>query len=221
MEIGQRLRLVRESLNIKQGEFASMLGINQQNLSNYELEKRDIPDDVKVKILQIGVNLNWLLTGQGEMKMQDVAPEENKPVKNHTHSGVPYFSIDAMAHVSETFEVFDQQPEYYISYKPFDDCTAYLPVYGDSMVPVISSGEIIAVKRVENFDVLLWGEPYLIVTDSTSNNLRTVKLIYQHTDDARIILRACNPDFRGDTVIPKSSIVALFIVKGKISRRQL
>lgn len=67
MNIGDRLRLIRETLKLQQGEFSTRIGINQQNLSNYELNKRAVPDDIKIRIRELGVNLNWFLTGSGEM----------------------------------------------------------------------------------------------------------------------------------------------------------
>lgn len=112
-------------------------------------------------------------------------------------------------------------PEFYVDFQPFNDCTAYLPIYGDSMYPHFSSGEIVAVKKVSNHDIILWGEAYLIITDTNANNMKTVKLLYPHEDEDKIILRASNPEYKGDTIIPKSSILNLYIVKGKITRKQL
>jgi hypothetical protein len=37
-------------------------------------------------------------------------------------------------------------------------------------------------------------------------------------DKNKIILRSSNPNFYGDTVIDKSNILGLYIVKGKITR---
>jgi transcriptional regulator with XRE-family HTH domain len=112
-------------------------------------------------------------------------------------------------------------PEFYVDFQPFNDCTAYLPIYGDSMYPHFTSGEIVAVKKVSNHDIILWGEAYLIITDTNANNMKTVKLLYPHEDEDKIILRASNPEYKGDTIIPKSSILNLYIVKGKITRKQL
>lgn len=66
MEIGDRLRFLREDKGLNQREFANLLGISQQNLSNYEKNKRDIPELVKIKLQQNGVNLNWLISGVEE-----------------------------------------------------------------------------------------------------------------------------------------------------------
>ncbi|TBO44235.1 hypothetical protein [Pedobacter kyonggii] len=55
------------------------------------------------------------------------------------------------------------------------------------------------------------------MTDEDSNSLRTIKLIFQHADNTKLILRSSNPNFKGDTVIRKKSIQALYIIKGKIT----
>lgn len=156
---------------------------------------------------------------------QQAVPTGDHPplpaVKNHEHRGVPYYDVEASAHIAEVLEGGDRQPEFYIDFQPFNDCTAYLTVYGDSMYPAIQSGEVIAVKEIRSLDVLLWGEKYLVITNEEANSLRTVKLVHQHEDDSKIILRASNPNFKGDTVIRKESIVKMFLVKGKISRGHL
>jgi SOS-response transcriptional repressor LexA/DNA-binding XRE family transcriptional regulator len=65
--IGERLKTVRNSLNMKnQSQFANKLGINQTTLSKYENGTSDIPDDIKIKISDYGINLHWLLTGEGK-----------------------------------------------------------------------------------------------------------------------------------------------------------
>ncbi len=67
MSIGKRLLNVRVKKGYSQSEFSNILGISQQNLSNYENDKRNIPDKVKIKLQQIDVNISWLLTGEGNM----------------------------------------------------------------------------------------------------------------------------------------------------------
>ena len=65
--IGERVRLFRESLGKNQREFSEMLVIKQQSLSKYENGTLNIPDKQKISILKYGVNLVWLLTGEGSM----------------------------------------------------------------------------------------------------------------------------------------------------------
>ena len=86
------------------------------------------------------------------------------------------------------------------------------------MYPKYASGEIIAVKVITNFDILQWGESYVVMSDAATNGIRSIKNIHEHSDSTKLILRSSNPNFRGDTVIEKKNISSLFIIKGKITR---
>ncbi|GAH47088.1 unnamed protein product [marine sediment metagenome] len=46
---GQRLKQIREYFNANQRDFAKKLNTKQQNLSNYETGKNEIPDEIKAK----------------------------------------------------------------------------------------------------------------------------------------------------------------------------
>ena len=86
--IGSRLRKLRDSLGMKnQTEFAEALGITQTLLSKYETETVDIPDDLKIKISEFGVNLHWLISGNGEVFLFN---EPEKPQK----MGIASYLID-------------------------------------------------------------------------------------------------------------------------------
>lgn len=68
--IGQRLKIVRiEIAHQSQEEFASVLCMTQSNLSMLETQKY-LPSCMILYLLHetYGVNLNWLITGQGEMQ---------------------------------------------------------------------------------------------------------------------------------------------------------
>lgn len=94
MEIYDRLRLVRESTELSQARFAAKFGIAQSTYGQWEIGKRSIPDEFKVKLSQIGVDLNWLITGKGSMYVNKPAGEnaEEQPaqVEYKTSSGKSY-----------------------------------------------------------------------------------------------------------------------------------
>lgn len=168
-------------------------------------------------------NEEWIRSGEGEM----IKNAEQSQIKSSIQSnlparGVPYFDdMECTGTILSMYTDVKEQPAFYIDYAHFNDCTAYVPVVGDSMYPNYCSGEIVAVKQINNLDVIQWGESYLVVTNDNANNLRTIKQIHYCEDESKIILRASNPNYRGDTVIPKEDIVSLFIIKGKIKRNQL
>ena len=133
----------------------------------------------------------------------------------------PFYDIDVTATITRSFNDVKEVPEFYVDFKPFNDCTAYLPVYGDSMYPDFASGEIVAVKKLDNLEIILWGEAHLIITSELANNMKTVKLLFQHADDDKIIFRAANPSFKGDTVISKEAILSLYIISDHAHKQYL
>ena len=162
----------------------------------------------------VKINSSWLLTGNGDMLQNDFS------LTNSTGIGVPYYDIDVTASLTESFSDVKEEPEFYVDFRPFNDCTAYLPVFGDSMYPLITSGEIVALKKVINPEYIQYGEPHLIITNAEANNMRTLKIIRKHLDDDMIILKPVNPLF-DEMSIPRKTILSLYIVKGKITRKQL
>lgn len=200
-ERGGKLSDVAEALNITIGE------LNRYN----DLESMSTGDLEKVA-KALNINFLDLVEGVEKMKQHNI---------NLRSPGVPYYDIDVTASIVRSFSDIPETPDYFVDFRPFNDCTAYLPIYGDSMYPQFCSGEIIAVKEWLNTGVILWGEPYLIITNEDCNNLRTVKLIFPHEETDKIVLRASNPNYKGDTIVKLDSIISLFIVKGKITRKQL
>lgn len=152
--------------------------------------------------------------------MPDLKSEEvEKPIIRKSE-GVPYYDIDVAASIAESFNDMPEEPEFYIDFKPFNDCEAYFPIFGDSMYPRFQNGEIIAVRKMPNRNVILWGEAYFVITNAEANNLKTIKLLLPFSED-KVILRGANPDYAYDTIIEKKDIIALYIVKGKISKYML
>jgi len=66
-----RFILVRKHFTTKQGDFAELLEINQQSISDIERGKKKIQYEILEKIGKLGINLNWLLSGFGEMFVKE------------------------------------------------------------------------------------------------------------------------------------------------------
>jgi SOS-response transcriptional repressor LexA len=80
------------------------------------------------------------------------------------------------------------------------------------MDPTISSGDLIAMKRIHDFRYLINGEIYGIVT---SNGLRTIKRVRDNGQTLTLI-----PDNKEipEQTIPKEIITNVFIIKGSIKQ---
>lgn len=220
-KIGSRLKEVRLSKEMTLEQFYSPVTEHVSNCSAIENNKRNIGKRLSKDIIAYHhINVEWLKTGTGEMFEVRLLRRELSGM-NSADPGVPFFNVNLSELSFETIGLLNETPEYYVNYQPFNDCDAYLPIYGDSMYPKYSSGEVIAVREIKNFNVIQWGEAYLIVADERANNITTVKLLFEHQQDKKIVLRSCNPSYLGDTIIERDMIKRLFIVKGKVTRHQL
>lgn len=211
MTQNQRLRIVMDRLHFKsQSAFAEKLEMQPGSLSDVLRAKNGVGVSRALKeklATRLNISPQWIEDGEGDMFLPGFAAAEQA-------GGVPFYNIseEGLLLVNET------TPEYFVNYKPFNDCYAYIPVYGDSMYPKYAAGEVIAIKEVVNRDVIQWGEAYVVITDAGTNGIRAIKLIHEHPDKNKLILRSSNPNFKGDTVINRKSIVSLYIIKGKITR---
>jgi len=215
---GDIFREYIENKGLKDTEVARLLNVSSEQVSNYYLSKSfQKPTLKKIKAVFTDFILNNIEINYpyNEEKRGNNSTTLNK-------NGVPYYDIDVNASIISGFSDVREDPEFYVDYRPFNDCSAYVPVFGDSMYPRYASGEVIAVKQVENPDYIQWGEAHLIITDSHTNNMRVIKTIHPcDGDQSKIVLRSSNPNFKGDTIIPRESILSIYIVKGKVTRNQM
>jgi len=64
----ERLKLLREQLNLTQGEFAEKIGLGQSTWAMIEVGGRALNDrHIKLICGTFDINENWLRTGEGEM----------------------------------------------------------------------------------------------------------------------------------------------------------
>lgn len=67
MTILDRIRHIRKTLSLKQGEFAERIGLTQTAMSMIELNKTTLTDkNIKLICATFGIDEDWLRTGKGE-----------------------------------------------------------------------------------------------------------------------------------------------------------
>lgn len=212
-----KIKEIRERKGMTQDQIVTLTNIKKRTYVDYENEKSDIPFSKLQKIAtSLEVSLSELV---GEKSTRKTNTETKQTtIEQNTEHKVPFYDIDVTSHITTSFNDVVEEPSFYVDYQPFNDCTAYVSNYGDSMFPKYKNGERLAVKQITNFDVLAWGETYLVITNGNANDLKTVKDVHPHEDFDKIILRASNPSYKGDTPVNKEDIISMFAVKGKISQ---
>lgn len=206
-------RLVSEKRARSLAAIAMQCGKTSQYFTDLKKGKQRYSREfLEVLCEEYPVNKGYVLEGTGSLLREQKSGEQR---------GVPFYDMDVTASIAESFSDFPPLASYHIDFPPLSDCTAAFPVYGESMEPDFLSGEIVLVKEIRNVNSMLWGEPHLIITNANCDNLRTIKNVYISPDRKNFILRATNPRFAGDTIVRLEDVIKIFLIKGKISRKQL
>lgn len=141
----------------------------------------------------------------------------SNPSINSQNKGVPYYDIDFVGGFDLVFNNNQVNPAFYIDFLPFNDADYWVNVSGKSMGPLIAHGDIVALKKVEDWQTfLLEGEIYAVITN---NGFRTIKMIGQGVDKDHYTLIPYNKsgDYKPQQ-IPKYVITHIFRVKGAIKK---
>ncbi len=203
-------------------EFIEYKGLSVQsfeiqcNLSNGAVSKmgnntrRSTIDKISKSYPEL--NTSWLLTGEGNMLLNnsDLMPQKSFTV------GVPYYNVDFIGGFDLVLNDQTTTPEYLIDFKKYNEATCWCNVTGHSMEPEITHGDIIALKKIEDKSFLPLGEVYAIVT---TNGMRTIKRLGPSSDPKCYTLVPTNksPEY-GIQELPKNMIEHIFQVLGCMKR---
>lgn len=102
-----------------------------------------------------------------------ITESEGKPTISYSR-GKPYYNVDFLGGFDIIINDQTINPEYLVDFKKYEDADCWCNISGQSMEPLISNGDIIAIKQLHDWrEFLLYGEVYGIVT----KDMRTVKLV--------------------------------------------
>lgn len=83
--LGERLKTWRKAENLSGATLGEKLGCTQASVSSWEIDRTSPPVERLVALYWLGLNINWLLTGEGPMLVADLAPaaaaEQGTPEK--------------------------------------------------------------------------------------------------------------------------------------------
>ena len=169
-------------------------------------------------------NIDWLLLGVGDMlnseQSPSLSPTTDKVIAdNDGNNQSPPHVIKYYPNVNGSMggvQFLDDPDETvcYISIPGYSDCKFAINAYGDSMYPLIKSGQIVLMSKwLERF--IDWGRIYLVVTKS---GYRVIKRLYPGSSNATITCVSENHETNPPFEIEKDDLDKLYIVKGWICR---
>ena len=72
ISFGERLEFVRKQLGLSQQEFAQLLGVSLRAYTEYVRNRMTPTYEKLIPLAQKGINLHWLLTGEGSPTLKDL-----------------------------------------------------------------------------------------------------------------------------------------------------
>ena len=225
--IKERVLYISENKGIAREKFFDDLGITYGNFKGKAKEKA-LCSDIFAKIVAKypDVSPEWLLTGRGEMLKpeHENQSQEVTIIKGNRKTRdaiidtqeIPFYDLDATAGLS-SFLKGDKRVNIIDTIKipNAPRCDGAFGVIGDSMLPLLRSGDIILYKESPiNLDYLLFGEMYVLGYDLGDwEEVLAVKYIHKSKKGKNYIKLVSENPNHADKDIPFASIKALALVK--------
>lgn len=232
-----RIKLMADHENIKITALEKQIGASKGVLSRAFNNKTDIQSKWLTKIIEQYPQYNslWLLTGKGEMLFNENQMEENAALLEKINSvpdnifklktdheiskqEVPLYNIEAVAGLVELFQSHgDANPVGVLTIPNLPKCDGAVFVTGDSMYPLLKSGDIVAYKQIYDFsNEIFWGEMYLISIEIAGEEFISVKYIQKSEKGDDYIKLVSQNQHHQPKDINISTIRAMAIVKASV-----
>lgn len=177
----------------------------------------------KISAVYPDLNTVWLKTGVGEMLISEERKDKmisiDRTSITETRKGALIYDIDATCGIDgRDIDFADEYVIGSIEAPEINPNSKIIFATGDSMTPLITSGDRIVVRKIESWDYFNYGQVYVIIT----NGYRFIKRIRKHPTDPEnfILLRSENKEY-DDIDLPKREIVHLFIVENILSIKNM
>lgn len=226
--------LIAHYSNGNKSQFASLLGIRPQTINSWI--SRDTFDTELIYAKCVGVSADWLLTGEGDMlKEQREKPAAISATPKHLSTGG-----GSESSVAALPEVFRNTPgaiplvsekavggfyNDHLNIKEHDVLAYYvipkfrhlavdfmIEVFGDSMMPHLYPGDIIACSIIHTPQFIQWNKPHLIATREQG---LIVKRLRKSSMKDCLLAVSDNKDY-DPFDIPKSEIMGMARIVGVI-----
>lgn len=217
MTLSERISAIVEYSNLSIPKFAEYVGFKTPQTVR-ELIKgntKSISDQVQYKITSAypEVNINWLLTGEGEMLSggEKTAPTAKAPTSDYRL--VPLVNIDSVGGLHSA-NLIDNSEQYIIKMMPFSEAregdVAILQT-GNSMYPTIPAGSALLIREVADWrEYFGYGNIYVLLLRDGRRITKEVRR-YDSDPDNYVWCVSYNPDV-ADEELPKSMIRSVYKV---------
>jgi hypothetical protein len=220
MKAIERLHRYIDYKGSKPTRFEKELGLSNGYLGTQLKRNADLGESILNKVVDycLDISPEWLLTGNGEMLKSDVQKPEQRKL-------IPVYDVSTIGGNNELAANMDAttQPSEWIDGGDwFSDATSAIHHYGDSMIEY-PSGCILALKRINDIQMIIWGKNYVVETDE----YRITKRLQRGLSEGYIRAYSTNEEaYQDGTLIHQpidillSSIRRLELVLGYVVKEQ-
>ena len=200
------------------GALEKKIGASKGVLSRAIHNNTDIQSKWLTKIVENypSYSADWLLSGKGNKVNGTVQTYDLKAEEKRTMREVPVYDMEATAGFKSIYDDYSRTAEEYLSIPNLPPVDGALYARGDSMSPLIDSGDIVIFQRVQNKSNIIWGHIYIITYFLEGDEYTVLKYIRRSSIENHIRLESFNPKY-DPFDIPLYAIVALGLVKASIS----
>lgn len=220
--IKERALYIAEINRIPKEEFCQSIGMTYGSFKG-SAKDRPLNSDAIENILTLyDVDAKWLLTGEGSVSKSEVnePPQVYKMKTDRTvqDQDIPLYNLEASAGLVNLFQhQGDTKPVDYISIPNLPKCDGAISVTGDSMYPLLKSGDIIMYKEINNeISNIFYGEMYLVSLDLDGEEYVSVKWVQKSDKGEDHIKLVSENQHHQPKDVPLKSVRAMALIKASI-----
>lgn len=231
LNIGEIVKRAKLVLNYsKDSELAAYLGVSRATLSNW-VSRNSIDYPLILSKLK-DVDYNWLLVGKGSPYREsnyfdsNIISGEVQVIHNpktgevRRERSVALYDITAAANLKTLLANKQQYIVGRIQIPSIPLCDGAVYISGDSMYPILKSGDIVGFKEINGVSSVIYGEMYLVSFIIDGDEYLAVKYVNRSDVEDCIKLVSYNPH-HDPMDVPFASITTMAIVKFSIRKNMM
>lgn len=218
--IKQNILLYLEFKNVSKYRFYKDSGITRGVLD----QNTGMSEENTAKFLAYAPDCNptWLLTGNGEMLLSN----NNGSIKSFTlrtdnnisDQCIPIYNLEATAGLVNLFQnQNDTKPIDHLRIPNLPKCDGAVFVTGDSMYPLLKSGDIVAYKEIKDLpNEIFWGEMYIVSVEVAGEEFVSVKYVQKSELGIEYITLVSHNQHHAPKNVHLNKVRAMAMVKASV-----